>query len=182
MRRVSAKFMPRLLTDDLKENCVEISQEQLANAVGNENFLKNIITGDETWVYGYDVETKMQSLQWIVKGSPQPKKAWMSRSKIKVMLVVFWLERHCWSWICTMWLDGKQTAVPRSSSMFEGCCAQEEAWIVGNPDLDVAPWQCAGSCIAPHLQLSGKTSDICCAPSTLFSRLSPNRLFPVSQT
>ena len=48
MRRVSAKFMPRLLTDDLKENCVEISQEQLANAVGNENFLKNIITGDET--------------------------------------------------------------------------------------------------------------------------------------
>jgi len=29
--------------------CVEISQELLANANGNENFLKNIITGDETW-------------------------------------------------------------------------------------------------------------------------------------
>ena len=26
-----------------------------------ENFLKNVITGDETWVYGYDVETKVQS-------------------------------------------------------------------------------------------------------------------------
>ena len=37
---------------------------------GNENFLKNIITGDETWVYGYDVETKMQLSQWMGKGSP----------------------------------------------------------------------------------------------------------------
>jgi len=87
MRRVSAEFVPRLLNDDQKENRVEISQELLANANGNENFLKNIITGDETWVYGYDVETKMQSSQWMGKGSPGPKKARMSRSKIKVLLV-----------------------------------------------------------------------------------------------
>ena len=32
MRRVSAKFVPRLLTDDQKENRFEISQELLANA------------------------------------------------------------------------------------------------------------------------------------------------------
>ena len=81
--------MPRLLTDDQKENRSENSQELLANAKGNENFLKNIITGDETWVYGYDVETKIQSLQWMGKGSPCPKEARMSWSKTKVRLVVF---------------------------------------------------------------------------------------------
>jgi len=59
MRRVSTKFVRRLLTADQKENRDEISQELLANANGNEKFLKNIITGDETWVYGYGVETKM---------------------------------------------------------------------------------------------------------------------------
>ena len=69
MRRVSAKFMQRLLTEDQKENRVEISQELLASANGNENFLKNITAGDEMWVYGYEVETKMQLLQWIGKGS-----------------------------------------------------------------------------------------------------------------
>ena len=69
---INAKFMPCLLADDQKENHVEISQELLCNANGNENFLKNIITGDETWVYGYDVETKMQSLQRMWKGSPRP--------------------------------------------------------------------------------------------------------------
>ena len=52
MCRASTKFMPHLLTDNQKENCVEISQEVLANANGNENFLKNIISGDEMWVYG----------------------------------------------------------------------------------------------------------------------------------
>jgi len=41
------------------------------------------------WVYGYDVETKMQSSQWMGKRSPRPKIARMSRSKIKVLLVVF---------------------------------------------------------------------------------------------
>jgi len=89
MRCVSAKFVPRLLNDDQKQNRVEISQELLADANGNENFLKNIITGVETWVYGYDVETKMQSSQWIGKGSPRPKIARMSLSMIKVTLVVF---------------------------------------------------------------------------------------------
>ena len=75
MNRVSAKFVPRLLTDDQKENRAEISQELLANANGSENFLKNIITGDDTWVYGYDVETKRQSSQWMGKGSSRPKKS-----------------------------------------------------------------------------------------------------------
>ena len=73
MRRVSVKFEPRLLTDDQKENHVEISQELFANANGNENFLKNTITEDKTRVYGYDVETKIQSSQWMGKGSPRPK-------------------------------------------------------------------------------------------------------------
>ena len=40
LRRVSAKFVPRLLTGDQKENRVEISQELLANANGNEIFLR----------------------------------------------------------------------------------------------------------------------------------------------
>jgi len=62
----------------------------LANVNGNENFLKNTITGYETWDYGYDFETKLQSSQWMGKGSPRPpKKARMSRSKITVMLVAF---------------------------------------------------------------------------------------------
>jgi transposase len=48
-----------------------------------------MITGDEMWVYGYDLEMKVQSLQWKHSSSPRPKKAQRVRSKVKVLLTVF---------------------------------------------------------------------------------------------
>jgi len=71
---IAAKFVPRLLMDDQKQNRLDVSQELLDRANGDDNFLKNIITGDETWVYGYNVETKVQSSQWVSKTSPRPQK------------------------------------------------------------------------------------------------------------
>ena len=58
MHRVAAKFV-RLLTEEQKQNRVTVSQELLDRSNTDENFLKNVITCDETWVYGYDVETKV---------------------------------------------------------------------------------------------------------------------------
>ena len=45
--------------------------------------------GNETWVYEYDPETKHQSSQWKSADSPRPKKVRQVRSKMKVMLIVF---------------------------------------------------------------------------------------------
>jgi len=73
MHRVAAKFVLHLLTEEQKQNSVTVSQELLDSLNTDENFLKNVITGDETWVYGYDVETKVQSSQWVGKSSPRPK-------------------------------------------------------------------------------------------------------------
>ena len=50
MTRVCAKFIPKLLTTEQKDLRSEIAQD--------------IITGDKSWVYGYDPETKQQSSQW----------------------------------------------------------------------------------------------------------------------
>jgi uncharacterized protein YnzC (UPF0291/DUF896 family) len=69
MHLFAAKFVPRLLTDDQKQNRADVRKELLDRA-DNDNFLKNINTVDETWVYGYDVETKVQSSQWASKMSP----------------------------------------------------------------------------------------------------------------
>ena len=35
---------------------------------------------------------------------------------------VFWLERHCPSWTCITWSDGKQTVVPGSFSVWGMLC------------------------------------------------------------
>ena len=62
-----------LLTDDQKENHLEISQELLVNANGNENFLKNIITGDETWVYECILHLGKNSDTLWIEGWPGPR-------------------------------------------------------------------------------------------------------------
>ncbi|KAE9534118.1 hypothetical protein AGLY_008854 [Aphis glycines] len=61
-------------------------KEQTQNDPG---FIKNVITGDETWVYGYDIETKRQSSQWKSVTSPRPEKDRQIRSNVKTMLIIF---------------------------------------------------------------------------------------------
>ena len=53
------------------------------------DFLKKVITRDELWVYSYGLETKTQSSQQKLPGSPYLKKVQQSHSKIKTMLTVF---------------------------------------------------------------------------------------------
>jgi len=74
LHRVAAKFMPRVWTEDQKANSVNISQELLDRVTIDENFLKTIVTGNETWVYGYDFETKAQSSHGWGKDRPNRRK------------------------------------------------------------------------------------------------------------
>jgi hypothetical protein len=88
MRRVAAKFVPKLLSCEQKELLLDVVQNMMECANGDLDFLMTVITGDESWVYGYDPETKAQSSQWKSPSSPRPKKASQVRSKVKVMLTV----------------------------------------------------------------------------------------------
>ncbi|UYV77414.1 hypothetical protein LAZ67_15000938 [Cordylochernes scorpioides] len=61
MRRVAAKFVPKLLNCDQKQHRMNIANEILDSVRDDPILLQRVITGDEAWVYGYDVETKAQS-------------------------------------------------------------------------------------------------------------------------
>jgi len=68
---------------------LSVATNMLQEAEADENFMGQIITGDVTWVYGYDPETKCQSSQSKFADSLRPKKACQVQSKVKVMLIVF---------------------------------------------------------------------------------------------
>jgi len=74
MRKISTKLVPRILTHDQKQCWLRISSDLLRNA----EMFDRIITGDETWCFQYDLETKQQSMQWKKQNSPQLKKAHVS--------------------------------------------------------------------------------------------------------
>jgi len=70
--RVAAKFIPWLLTPEQKEHRVAISQELRQSAVDDPSFMSRVITGDKSWVCGYDPETNQRSSQWKSPGFPRP--------------------------------------------------------------------------------------------------------------
>ena len=72
-----------------KQQHLSISLELCDRAASDSSFLGNAITGDETWIYGYDPETRVQSSQWKSPISPRARQARQSRSDIKVMMIVF---------------------------------------------------------------------------------------------
>jgi hypothetical protein len=75
MCRVVAKFVPKLLLQEQQQLPLEVVRDMLKCNDRDPEFLKAVITGDETWVYGYDPETKVQSSQWKHSSSPRPKKS-----------------------------------------------------------------------------------------------------------
>ena len=58
---------------------------------GNPDLLKKVITGDEPWVFGYDIETKTQSSEWKRPEEPIPKKARQVLLNVKILLFS-WIE------------------------------------------------------------------------------------------
>ncbi|UYV76479.1 hypothetical protein LAZ67_14000549 [Cordylochernes scorpioides] len=84
---ISKTTIGRIVTKSkrLLQNSSQDSSLMSKNCVG----LQPIITGYETWVYGYDPETKHQSAEWRCQGELRPKKSRLLKSRNKVLLVAF---------------------------------------------------------------------------------------------
>lgn len=89
MRKVCAKMVPKILTEDQKGRRLYICEDVVERINNDPSLLSRVVTGDESWIFEYDPESKRQSLQWKSPSSPRPQKARMSKSKVKVMLITF---------------------------------------------------------------------------------------------
>ena len=89
LSRICARWIPRLLTGEQKANRVSICEQLREKVRRDPEYLDNVITADETWIYMYDPETKQQSTQWVEKGGPPPKKARGNKSAAKTMIITF---------------------------------------------------------------------------------------------
>ena len=92
MRKLSVRWVPRLLTPDPKRNRETTSDQCLTLFKRKpKEFLHRYVTivVDETWIHWYTPETKEQSEQWITKGEHAPRKAKTVLSTGKVMATFF---------------------------------------------------------------------------------------------
>ena len=65
MSKVSAKWVPRMLTEDQKRSRIDISRYLLSLYEDDpEEFMDLVMTQDETSVHHFDPESKKQSMLW----------------------------------------------------------------------------------------------------------------------
>jgi histone-lysine N-methyltransferase SETMAR len=89
MKRVTAKFVPHVLTADQKQSRVDACRELKEHLEIDPHLFSKVITGGKSWCYTYDPETKQQSCKWKSSNSPCPKKARRVKSNVKTMLISF---------------------------------------------------------------------------------------------
>ena len=87
---VKSRLVPKFLNFFEKECRVLACEAMLSDY---QCVYKQIITGDESWIYAYDPETTDQSSEYRLKDEEKPKRPLQIRSKIKVMLTVLFHYR-----------------------------------------------------------------------------------------
>lgn len=91
LSKISARWVPRLLTPDLKARRLDMatSNLRLVQEHGGWSYVSSlIISGDETWIPFFDPETKEESRVWAMKGSQPPVKARRDQHSKKVMMTL----------------------------------------------------------------------------------------------
>ena len=88
--KVCARCVPRQLTEAHKQSHLEACSELLKYCHSDKTFLQRIVTGDETWVQHFELESKSASMEWRHPISPRSKKFKSQQSAGKVMVNVFW--------------------------------------------------------------------------------------------
>lgn len=106
MTKICAKMVPKNLTQEQKDHRKNICSDIMDRLKEQPDLLTNVVTCDETWIFQYDPETKRQSMHWKTPASPRMKKARMSKSRVKAMLIVFFDIKGV---IMTEWVPEGQT-------------------------------------------------------------------------
>jgi histone-lysine N-methyltransferase SETMAR len=93
MKKLCARWVPRLLTADQKRTRMKISEQCLERFNKKKlDFVRRFITVDESWIHRYTPESKQQSKEWAEVGCSARKKTRSVPvpSAGKVMASVFW--------------------------------------------------------------------------------------------
>ena len=131
MRRVEAKFVPRLFTEDQWKSRLAVCQDLKRDLENDPDFLSRVMRGDESWCYGYDPESKQASSQWETPRSPRPKKNQTGVIECQNNVDLFLRHsRSCAQGTRSQGSDGQPGVLPGGFETTEGDSAEDKAGIV----------------------------------------------------
>ena len=111
VRKNSSRWVPHLLSDGLKCTRVEWCTEMLKRFNnGDSHRVSYIVTGEETWIYQFDLETKRQSSVWVFPDEQPPTKVKRQRNAGKKMVATFFSKS---GHVATVVLEDQRTVTAK---------------------------------------------------------------------
>ncbi|GFU33705.1 hypothetical protein NPIL_562891 [Nephila pilipes] len=107
VKKICSRWIPHNLTNAQKKARVDWCKEMLEKYIqGTSKAVYNIYTGDESWIYAYEPETKQQSTVWVFQDEAKPTKVVRGRSTSKQMIACFFgINGH----VATVALEQRRT-------------------------------------------------------------------------
>lgn len=90
VKKICSRWIPHKLNDEQKKARVIWCKQMIKEYdKGRSKAVYNIVTGDESWIYAYEPESKQQSTVWVFQSEPNPTKVVRARSTAKQMVACF---------------------------------------------------------------------------------------------
>ena len=96
MKKVSTRWVPKLLTLIQRANSVDCCQKLLQQSEVNPGKVFDcIVTGDESCIHHNDPLSQLEAKAWKRLGEQTPTRLRQERSAGRVMMIIFWDKRWC---------------------------------------------------------------------------------------
>ena len=90
LQKICACWIPHLLTPEQKKDRVEKASLLLSRFKNQDSRrLREVVTGDETWLYCFEPDNKLKNKMWVGENNDRPVVACWSRSVRRVMYALF---------------------------------------------------------------------------------------------
>jgi [histone H3]-lysine36 N-dimethyltransferase SETMAR len=91
LKKISSRWVPHKLTQQQRQQRVDICIENLQKFESGAWRLGDIITGDESWFYHRKIKSKQESKAWLSKGQHPPTEVRRQQFEKKTMFVIFFM-------------------------------------------------------------------------------------------
>jgi [histone H3]-lysine36 N-dimethyltransferase SETMAR len=89
LRKITARYVPKYLTNSQKAERVRICQENLSKFEQGVWRLSDVVTGDESWFYHKQIGRKSSNAAWVARGGAPPTVVRRSRFAPRTLLSIF---------------------------------------------------------------------------------------------
>ena len=90
LRKICARWVPHLLTDEQKQSLVRLASQVIEKYDEfDPRHLEEIVTGDETWIYHFQPDSKAKDKVWVSSEGDRPVIARHCKTSNRMLYVIF---------------------------------------------------------------------------------------------